>query len=252
MVTRTRVVWLFLIFIAAALWLAVQRGLLVVPDRWNPWAPLVIADEPNFLTSWKLARASGDDALCRNVLNQTSDLAFVELPDRVTGQNCGFSNAVRIERTSVDVGEPFALSCRATLSLALWERHVLQPEAERTFDSRVTRIEHFGSYACRNLYGRADGARSRHATADAFDVAGFRLADGRRIRVVGDWDETMASRSPARQPPVVADEPTGEARFLKAVHRGACRYFDAVLGPDYNAAHADHFHFDRGGFRTCR
>ena len=26
----------------------------------------------------------------------------------------------------------------------------------------------------------------------------------------------------------------------------------AVLGPDYNQAHADHFHFDRGQYRLCR
>ena len=43
-----------------------------------------------------------------------------------------------------------------------------------------------------------------------------------------------------------------EARFLRAVHEGACDYFDVVLGPDYNRAHADHFHFDRGAYRACR
>ena len=37
-----------------------------------------------------------------------------------------------------------------------------------------------------------------------------------------------------------------EARFLKAVHGRACRYFRVVLGPDYNEAHRDHFHLDRG------
>jgi hypothetical protein len=25
-----------------------------------------------------------------------------------------------------------------------------------------------------------------------------------------------------------------------------------VLGPEYNAAHRDHFHLDRGSFRFCR
>jgi hypothetical protein len=25
-----------------------------------------------------------------------------------------------------------------------------------------------------------------------------------------------------------------------------------VLGPDYNADHADHFYFDMGGFWVCR
>nr|WP_328730168.1 extensin family protein [Falsiroseomonas algicola] len=33
---------------------------------------------------------------------------------------------------------------------------------------------------------------------------------------------------------------------------GACRWFRAVLSPDYNAAHADHFHFDMGPSTVCR
>src|SRR5690606_4808655 len=109
------------------------------------------------------------------------------LADRVTGDGCGFDNAFRIARTSVAVGEPFALSCRSALALAMWERHALQQAATTHLGSPVARIEHFGSYSCRNLYGREGGRRSRHATADAFDIAGFVLEDGRRVRVLGDW-----------------------------------------------------------------
>ena len=73
------------------------------------------------------------------------------------------------------------------------------------------------------------------ATAEAFDVAGFVLADGRRIRVLGDWNEDSAA-----------------ARFLHDVRDGACRFFDGVLSPDHNAAHRDHLHLDRGTYRYCR
>ncbi|MBP6581207.1 MAG: extensin family protein, partial [Sphingorhabdus sp.] len=27
-------------------------------------------------------------------------------------------------------------------------------------------------------------------------------------------------------------------------HQSACKRFGTVLGPDYNSAHANHFHFD--------
>ncbi|WP_240636123.1 extensin family protein [Caldimonas tepidiphila] len=97
-------------------------------------------------------------------------------------------------------------------------------------------LEHYGSYACRNVYGRTEGRRSRHATADALDVAGFVLADGRRIRVQQHWHE--------------GDDVA--ARFLREVHRGACRFFDGVLGPGYNVAHRDHLHLERGPSRICR
>ncbi|MEZ5774341.1 MAG: extensin family protein [Hyphomicrobiaceae bacterium] len=37
---------------------------------------------------------------------------------------------------------------------------------------------------------------------------------------------------------------TPEARFLIAVHAGACKRFGTVLGPEANEAHRDHFHLD--------
>jgi hypothetical protein len=39
---------------------------------------------------------------------------------------------------------------------------------------------------------------------------------------------------------------------VRDLHQGACGFFDAVLGPDYNAAHRDHLHLDRGAYRACR
>lgn len=242
--------WLLFGLLVLLVWHVLRSGLLVIPDRHNPWAPLRIDDAPNWLTGFKLDRASRDPVVCLDTLAQ-SPMRYVELPDRQTGPDCGFTNAVRIERTSVAVGEPFSLSCRAALSLAMWEAHELQSAAEEHLGTRVRALEHFGSYACRNVYGREAGRRSQHATADALDIAGFVLEDGRRVRVVSDW-QRVPRASAAPDATRSADAPLPEARFLDALHRGACRYFDAVLGPEYNAAHADHFHFDRGRFNACR
>jgi hypothetical protein len=241
--------WLLLVLLAVLATWAVRSGRIVVPDAWNPWAPLDVDAPPNLLTRFKLSRASSDRVACRVALEQAT-MRFASLDDRVTGPGCGFDNALRIERTSVGVGEPFALSCRAALSLAMWERHVLQQAAVAQLGSRVMSLEHYGSYACRNVYDDPGRRRSQHATADAFDIAGFVLQDGRRIRVVNDWmphaGEAIAAAAPTE------GSMAADARFLRAVRDGACRYFDAVLGPDYNRAHADHFHFDRGAARICR
>jgi hypothetical protein len=205
-----------------------------LPRAYDPWAPLDVRQSPNFLTRLRIDRLENDPARCRAAL-ATSDFVFRPLADRVTGAGCGFSGAVMIESAAIEVGTPFALSCRSALALAMWERHELQPAARIHLGAAVARLEHAGSYACRNLYGRESGARSRHATADALDLTGVVLDDGRRVRVLGAWPQL-----------------TPESVFLRRIHRGACRYFDAVLGPDYNAAHRDHFHFDRGGFGACR
>jgi hypothetical protein len=246
-----RLLWLLPLLVAVAVGWAVWSGRIRVPEAWNPWAPLRIDAAPNWLTRFKLDRASGDPVACRAALAQAG-MRLTPVEDRITGEHCGFTNAVRIERTSVAVGEAFSLSCRAALSLAMWERHVLQQAAQAHLGARVRRIEHLGSYACRNLYGEQGRRRSQHATADALDLAGFVTEDGRRVRVLADWPvrapETATTAAIAPTPAL--DD--SESRFLRAVHDGACDYFDVVLGPDYNRAHADHFHFDRGAARVCR
>ena len=44
----------------------------------------------------------------------------------------------------------------------------------------------------------------------------------------------------------------GDAGRGFAVVADEVRSFNTTLGPDYNAAHRDHFHVDMGGFRVCR
>lgn len=222
-----------LVLLAAAV-AGVRMGKIEIPNDYNPWATLEIDATPNWLTRHKLKALSQDPGACIAVLN-TSGFQFELLPDRVTGAACGFHNAVRIDAVRNVRHEPFSLTCRAALSLALWERHVLQPKAIEYFGEEVTRIDHFGSYSCRNVYGRPQATRSRHATAEAFDIAGFRLSGGERISLVRDWQgDDRASR------------------FLRELRDGACTFFDAVLSPAYNEAHHDHFHLDRGPYRSCR
>ena len=228
--------------LALLLWLgwALHSGLVRIPERFNPWAPLDVAAEPNLLTGLKLRQARGDPARCLATLAGTG-LQYEPVPDRSTGPGCGFQNAVRLRAgRSLSLSSPTVLSCRAALSFAMWERHALQPAAAQRLGVPIARLEHLGSYACRDVNtgeapGRMSSRRSRHATADALDLAGFVREDRRRITVLRDWQGTDA-----------------EALFLRDVHAGACRFFDGVLGPDYNAVHADHFHLEVGGWGLCR
>src|SRR3984957_20568732 len=65
-------------------------------------------------------------------------------------------------------------------------------------------------------------------SGNAVDVAGFALADGRRVDFVHDW-KTADSQ---------------EAAFLHEVHAGACQYFTTVLGPGADIFHFNHIHHD--------
>ncbi|MBM3105332.1 extensin family protein [Pseudomonas sp. P66] len=205
-----------------------------VPDAWNPWAVLDVREPPNLLTPYKLGRLQDNPQLCAQAL-ASSDLRYRPQADSAPTAQCPLQNVVRVEGSSVRLSSSFLASCPLAVAYALFERHALQPAAQRAFAQRVVQVDHLGSFACRNMYNRKEGRLSQHATANALDIAGFRLADGRRINLLKDWQGEGA-----------------KARFLKDVHASACDSFNTVLGPDYNAAHRNHFHVDMGFWQICR
>lgn len=203
------------------------------PPAWDPRAPLDLREAPNMLGRWKLARMAWQPESCFAAF-AASGIDVTRLPDRPSDTGCPLENIVRMEgQIALSPNRPL-VTCPLAAAWYLYEQQALQPAAQRILGSPVTRIQHLGSYNCRNVYGRAEGRRSQHATANAVDIAGFTLRDGREIRLSRDWDDAG---------------PVGA--FLRAARDGACGYFGAVLGPDYNAAHRDHFHLDRGRWSRC-
>jgi hypothetical protein len=231
---RGSTVFLLLILIGAAAAFSIWRGWLPVADRWNLWAPLNVQEQPNLLTPFKLWRLQEDPALCVAAL-QTSSLRYARQADSPANAKCPLINTLRIQGGDVALSSSFLSSCRLAVAYALFDIHQLQPAAQSVFGQKVTQIDHLGSFACRNVYNRSEGRLSQHASANALDIAGFRLADGRRISVLRDWDDDAEN-----------------GRFLKMVRDGACKQFNTVLSPDYNAAHRNHFHLDMGRWRVCR
>ncbi|MDP1025834.1 extensin family protein [Sphingomonas sp. KR1UV-12] len=211
-----------------------------------PWTPLDLGQPIGLFTGRKLAALTDDFPACRAALDRAG-VRYTVLPPRgQRGETCGYADGVRFTSggprrvgfTPADLG----VACPVAAALAVWEWEVVQPAARTILGSPVVAIEHFGSYSCRRLYGRDAGSWSEHATADAVDIAGFRLADGRRLTIVGDWSREGQG---------------ADARFLRTVRDGACRLFSTTLSPDYNAAHRDHLHLDQAsrgatGWRACR
>ena len=146
---------------------------------------------------------------------------------------CVVDTAVRVSRIEAALNHPATMSCRLADRFDEFEREIVQPAARSEFGERVTRIDHFGAYACRaNTSMR--GRFSEHAFGRAIDISGFRLADGTTVSVERDWSKSGAKR-----------------RFLYRVAQGACQYFSVVLTPDSNADHYDHFHLDIGPGKVC-
>lgn len=203
----------------------------LAPPQDLPWKPFSLSQPIGLATAGKLSRIAADPAACRAALRE-GGIAYVDQPVREEGF-CSTRDTLRAPGR-LSPRAP-VMTCPMALGYALWERQVVGPAAIAILGAPVTRIDHLGTYACRTLYGRAGERPSEHARANALDVAGFRLADGRRITVARDF---------RRQTP--------EGRFVRAARDGACRVFGVVLGPDYNAEHADHLHLNPAGYQLCR
>ena len=159
---------------------------------------------------------------------------FERLPDRQFGPGCGIVGTVKL----LDVGVPTtnlgAVRCGQARTYAQWARNAVGPAAYQILGSELAKIESMGSYSCRNVAGSA--RRSGHAVANAIDIGGFQLKDGRRITVLNDWN----SPDPAVR------------QFFQTITASACKRFGTVLGPNYNAAHRNHLHLEDDKARFCR
>ncbi len=204
----------------------------------NPYAPFSLAHPIGWATGGKIAAMGDDPARCFAVLD-AAGIAVERLPPMGTGA-CHADARGRLSG-SVPGLVPLrpagaAPSCAVQIGLILWQRKVVQPAARQHLGMAVVGIEHMGTYNCRSIAGSS--TPSEHATGNAIDISAFILADGRRVTLLDHWDA-----------------PDGRSAFLKAVRDGSCPLFSTVLSPDYNRAHANHFHFDQaqrsGGWRVC-
>ncbi|MGD9980957.1 MAG: extensin family protein [Hyphomonadaceae bacterium] len=190
---------------------------------------------PEALRASRIEDFRTEIAACRSAL-AGAGFQTERVPDVSEASGCGYRNAVELTQSVHAYSGPVATSCAAAAALALWERDVVRPAAQRRYGQQIARVELAApSYQCRRIAGRRDRRLSEHASANAIDIEGFTLENGRTVTVAEGWRGLARDRF-----------------FLRDVRDGACHYFRAVLSPDYNRAHQDHLHFDLGRDDMCR
>lgn len=168
-----------------------------------------------------------------------SRAAFTPIPDQYYGGGCSTLGSVRLsalrsDEASLTLSNLGPVTCPLAETFAGWARFGVDRAAQQILGSSLVRIETMGSYNCRNVAGSS--RLSAHATANAIDISGFVLADGRRITISGDWSGGS----------------TATKQFLAAVHSSACKRFGTVLSPAYNASHRDHLHLELSAHPLCK
>jgi hypothetical protein len=126
------------------------------------------------------------------------------------------------------------MRCTMASAIVDWVRSDMVPLAA-SLGTTLADLDNFDSFECRGR-NRVVGAKlSEHGLANALDVRGLKLANGKSIN--------LTDRGESRE---VRD------RVLASV----CARFTTVLGPGSDWYHEDHVHLDlaerRGGYRICQ
>jgi hypothetical protein len=92
---------------------------------------------------------------------QQAGVKFTPLPNQDHGGGCSSIDAVKL----LDIGTPTtnlgAMTCPLARNFAAWAQYAVKPAARKYFGREVVKIETFGTYSCRNIYGgRSAGCRS--------------------------------------------------------------------------------------------
>jgi hypothetical protein len=159
------------------------------------------------------------------------DNAFVRTKSGLGGPSpCGAVHPFEMSAAAggrVLIKPPALLRCPMIPQVDQWIVEVVEPAAREVYGVSVAEVLLIGSYSCRPINNAFGGNLSEHGHANALDISGFVLADGRRVSVKKGWRGDRQARA-----------------FLRAVHHGACAQFTTVLGPNYNRLHHNHFHVD--------
>lgn len=208
----------------------------LVPNSWNPLRPLDLREERTIFTAAKFQRALLSKNSCMAAL-ETGAVKFSPMDDLVSADNsqCHIKDRVRLSGIGAVAMAPVETRCDIALRLSAWVIYDLEPMALDLRGSELTALDHFGSYNCRRVRTSSGNSSrmSKHATAEALDISGFRFANGQSISLSRNWNGDGSD-------------------FLHKARDTACDRFPLVLSPDYNALHADHFHLEEGGWRRCR
>ena len=152
----------------------------------------------------------GGNKNCLDTLDGMN-VEYKSFGDMHEGQ-CVVKNAVRIERyPDTRLSTPVTLTCPSATNLALF-----------LADIGAKEIKHLGTYNCR--YTRGSRIISEHGYGTAIDISEIDSAS-----LLHDWNADSA-----------------KGKILNRAYVSACRRFSNVITPDYNSAHANHFHLDNG------
>jgi len=218
---------------------AVPPPAIAIPQQFSPpqeaYASFPETPAP---TAAVAAPATSEPTPCRLRLGKLA--AFKPLPVLVGPGECGAADAVLLESvtlpddTKVTFAPPATLRCTMAEQVALWLREDVLP-ASASLGTQMRVLEDYDSYECRGQNRVRGATLSEHGRANALDLRGFKLANGKMVELT---DVNVAKE------------------WRESLRASACVRFHTVLGPGSDGNHETHIHVDlaerRSGFKICQ
>lgn len=186
---------------------------------------------------FKTAEVTSAPSACRQRLEKIAVVA--PMPRLIGPGSCGGGDIVRMDAVmvagkKVEIKPAPYLQCSMAEQLALWVRDDTTPLLAAV-GGVLRSLETYDDFSCRGRNRKLFGKVSEHGKANAIDLRGFTLQDGRYIHLTD----------------MKADKPLREG-----ARKSACTRFMTVLGPGSDGYHEEHIHIDlaerRNDYRLCQ
>jgi hypothetical protein len=249
---------------AAALALAAVPFIFALPDAPAPTANIAAstapADAPAAQPSTAQPDASGEkiepakeewpkDEIARATEQCTHLLsgvaAEIEYLEPIKKGECGLPAPVRLKslgsEKKVVFDPPVDINCPMVAALNKWIKSTLQPSARERLKSEVVQVVNASGYSCRNVYSLPNAKLSQHALANAVDIGGFKLADGRTIKVLKGWgmterDKVALAKAKEKAEAEAKAKAAAESKAAHAKGTDPAQNGDVATGPKQSVA----------------
>ncbi len=184
-------------------------------------------------------QAPAEPSVCQRRID--GEIAVIAAQPPLIGPgDCGATDVVKLEaiilkdKTRVAVTPAATLRCTMAESLATWVREDATA-AVADIGTTIRALDNYASFDCRGRNRLAGAKISEHGVANAIDIRGFALTNG---KFAGLTDRTFPKE------------------FRETMKTSICARFTTVLGPGSDGHHETHIHMDlaerRGGYRLCQ
>lgn len=192
---------------------------------------------------FKTSDVTSEPSACRQRLEKFA--VITPMPRLIGPGSCGGTDIVRVDAVMIAGAKPSEsrrveikpapyLQCPMAEQLALWVRDDTTPLLAAV-GGLLKSLETYDDFSCRGRNRKMSGKVSEHGKANAIDLRGFTLQDGRYIHLTD----------------MKADRPLREG-----ARKSACTRFMTVLGPGSDGYHEEHIHIDlaerRNDYRLCQ